>query len=101
MALVAIFIFGAANANAQKAVKLGHFNSRDLIQKLPDYTRAQDTLKAYVESLRGDLESMQKEVERLSSEYQAKKDQLSDLLKANKEKEIQDAYSRLQTFQSN
>lgn len=101
LVFAAIVTFAAVNVNAQKAVKLGHFNSKDLIQKMPDYEQAQNTLKDYVEQLRGDMEAMQKEVERLSAEYQAKKDQLSDLLKQTKEKEIQDAYNRMQTFNAN
>lgn len=101
LALTALFVLGTGVANAQKTVKLGHFNSKDLIQKMPDYEQAQNTLKDYVEQLRTEMESMQKEFERLSSEYQAKRDQLSDLLKQNKEKEINDAYQRIQTFQAN
>ncbi|MBR1626600.1 MAG: OmpH family outer membrane protein, partial [Bacteroidales bacterium] len=97
----ALFTFAAFSADAQKPVKLGHFNSKDLIQKMPDYEQAQNTLKEEMDKLRSDMEEMQKEVERLSTEYQAKRDQLSDLLKQTKEKEIQDAYNRLQTFQAN
>ena len=101
LVIAALFTFAAVSTNAQKAVKLGHFNSNDLIQKMPDYEQAQNTLKGYVEDLRTEMDGMQKEVERLSAEYQAKKDQLSDLLKQTKEKEIQDAYNRLQAFQAN
>jgi outer membrane protein len=86
---------------AQKAVKIGHFNSSDLIKKMPEYAAAQDTLKAYANEIQSELENMQKEVENLSNDYQAKKDQLSALLKSNKEKEINDAYTRMQTFRTN
>ncbi len=101
LVVVAMFSFAAVNVNAQKAVKLGHFNSSELIQSMPDYEQAKKTLEDFFQELRATGEEMQKEVERLNSEYQAKKDQLSDLLKQTKEKEIQDAYSRLQNFQAN
>lgn len=101
LALAFVLTFSVGNVTAQKNVKLGHFSSKDLIQKMPEYSAAQDTLKAFVEQLRGDLESMQKEFDNLSADYQAKKDQLSNLLKQNKEKELQDAYTRIQTFQAN
>lgn len=101
LVLAAVLVFAAAGVNAQRTVKLGHFSSKELIQKMPDYEKAQNTLKEEMEKLRGEVEEMQKEVERLSSEYQSKRDQLSDLLKQTKEKEIQDAYNRLQTFQAN
>lgn len=101
LALTVLLTFSFGNAEAQKASKFGHFSSQDLIQKMPEYTAAQDTLKNYVEQLRTDLESMQKEFDNLQADYQAKKDQLSNLLKQNKEKELQDAYTRIQTFQAN
>ena len=101
LVFAALLSFFAVNTNAQKAVKLGHFNSRDLIQKMPDYARAQDTLNQEMTKLRTELSEMQQEIERLSAEYDAKKDQLSDLLKQTKEKEIKDAYTRYQSHQSN
>ncbi|MBQ7984636.1 MAG: OmpH family outer membrane protein [Bacteroidales bacterium] len=101
LTLAALFTFFAANTYAQRAVKLGHFNSKDLIVKMPDYDKAQNTLKEYMEQLNTELESMVKEYQRLESEYMAKKDQLSDLLKQNKEKELNDAAQRIQAFRSN
>jgi len=101
LVFAALLSFFAVNTNAQKTVKLGHFNSRDLIQKMPDYAKAQDTLNQEMEKLRAELAEMQQEVERLSNDFEAKKNQLSDLLKQTKEKEIKDAYSRYQNHQAN
>lgn len=86
---------------AQKTLKIGHFKSAELIQKMPEYDSAQTKLQAYSVQIQGELESMVKEVERMQAEYESKADQLSDLLKQNKQKEIQDAYNRCQTFRQN
>lgn len=101
VALAIVLAFSVNTSFAQRALKLGHFNSSEVIPKLPDYEKAQAEFKNYAEQLQADLELMGKEVERLQSEYQAKQDQLSDLLKQSKEKEIQDAYNRYQTFRQN
>jgi outer membrane protein len=87
------------NLFAQKTVKLGHFSSTDLIKKMPEGDSAQVVMKAYMAELQGEAESMQKEYQRLTSEYQAKEAQLSDLLKASKQKEIQSVGERFQEFQ--
>ena len=87
------------NSFAQKAVKLGHFSSTELIKKMPEGDSAQVVMKAYMAELQGEAESMQKEYQRLVSEYQAKEAQLSDLLKASKQKEIQSVNERFQEFQ--
>lgn len=101
LVLAVLFSLTSATVSAQKSVKIGHFNSSELIKKMPEYAAAQDTLKAYANEIQSELDNMQKEVERLSSDYNANKDQLSALLKSNKEKEINDAYTRMQTFRSN
>lgn len=91
----------AQNLFAQKSQKLGHFNSSDLIKLMPEADSAQVTMKKYVEDLQSEAKSMNDEYQRLVSEYQAKKDQLSDLLRQNKEKEIQSAGERFQEFKEN
>ncbi|MBP1631228.1 MAG: OmpH family outer membrane protein [Bacteroidetes bacterium] len=89
------------NVFAQKAIKLGHFNSSELIKKMPEGDSAQAEMKKYMEELQTEAESMQKEYQRLAAEYQAKEAQLSDLLKSSKQKEIQSVGERFQEFQQN
>src|SRR5574344_1263176 len=84
---------------SKKSVKLVHFNSSELIKRMPQSDSAQATLKAYVEDIQKELEAMQKEYQRLVDDYQAKESQLSELLKANKQQEIKDVSNRYQAFQ--
>ncbi|MCH3924165.1 MAG: OmpH family outer membrane protein [Bacteroidales bacterium] len=96
---LAIMFSLTSSVFAQKAVKLGHFNSSELIKRMPESDSAQATLKAYVEDIQKELEGMQKEYQRLVDDYQAKESQLSELLKANKQQEIKDVSNRYQAFQ--
>jgi outer membrane protein len=47
------------------------------------------------------LKSMQTELQTLYTEYQSKKDQMSDLIKQTKEAELQDKETRMRQFQEN
>lgn len=100
LTLAAIFIF-AGGLYAQKTVKLGHFNSSDLMKRMPEADSVQNVMKNYTAELESELKAMQSEYTRLVQEYEAKKDQLTDLLKANKENEIRGVMERMETFQQN
>ena len=82
-----------------KKIKLGHFNSNELMQKMPEAKQAETQLQEYVADLQAEMELMNQEYNRLMQEYEAKKDQLTDLLKANKENEIKSVVERMQNFQ--
>lgn len=97
--ILALFLGLCGNLAAQKSVKIGHFNSADLIKKMPEGDSAQVRVARYVAELQSEMESMQKEYEKLVTEYQAKEAELSDFLKTNKQKEIQSVMERMQVFQ--
>lgn len=86
------------DAMAQK-VKLGHFNSNELMQRMPEAEAQSTKLQEYVADLQAEMELMNQEYNRLTQEYEAKKDQLTDLLRTNKENEIRSVMERMQTFQ--
>lgn len=100
LVLAAIFTF-AGGLYAQKTVKLGHFNSSELMKRMPEADSVQNVLKSYTAELESELKAMQSEYTRLVQEYETKKDQLTDLLKANKENEIRGVMERMETFQQN
>ncbi|MEE1097023.1 MAG: OmpH family outer membrane protein [Bacteroidales bacterium] len=89
------------NAYAQKSVKLGHFNSSELMKRMPEADSIQNVLKDYAAELDAELKAMQGEYTRLLQEYEAKQDQLTDLLKKNKENEIRSVMERMEVFQQN
>lgn len=99
--VVAAFCLFATGAFAQKSIKLGHFNSSELMKRMPEADSVQNVLKDYAAELEAELKAMQNEYTRLTQEYEAKKDQLTDLLRANKENEIRGVLERMEMFQQN
>lgn len=96
--LVVMFAFGTT-AVAQKTVKLGHINSSELMQIMPGRDEAQATLLKEVDELQNTMKNMQAELEQRYNEYMGKKDQMSDLIRQTKERELQDMGNRIQDFQ--
>lgn len=98
--LVCLFAMGTTTM-AQKNVKLGHINSNELMQIMPGRDSAQTALQSKVEELEGTLKAMQSEMEQRYNEYMAKQDQMSDLIKQTKQRELQDMGTRIEEFQQN
>ncbi|MBO7276442.1 MAG: OmpH family outer membrane protein [Bacteroidales bacterium] len=96
--VLAVLCLLGTDSFAQK-IKLGHFNSNDLMQRMPEADSAQVKLQEYVADLQAEMELMSQEYNRLMQEYETKKDQLTDLLRANKENEIRSVAERMQNFQ--
>ncbi len=100
--LIALFVAMVSlcgTSMAQKTIKLGHINSSDLMQIMPGREEAQATLQKDVDELQATLKNMQNELEQKYNDYVGKKDQLSDLIRQTKERELQDMGNRIQEFQ--
>ena len=95
--VLAVLCLLGTDTFAQK-IKLGHFNSNELMQKMTEAKQAETQLQEYVADLQAEMELMSQEYNRLTEEYEAKKDQLTDLLKQNKQKEIMSVAERMQAF---
>jgi len=83
-------------ANLMFAQKLGHINSLQLLQKMPDVVSAEKELEAHGKKLQTQIQNMYLEYEKKVTEF---KNQESELIPAVKEmqlKEIQDIQQRLQ-----
>lgn len=87
--------------SAQKALKLGHINSQELLASMPE----SDSAQAHLEKIAAEHEAI---LEELSVEFNKKFDAyrlgienktLSDLARATKEAELQDLQNRIQTFE--
>ncbi|MBO4751624.1 MAG: OmpH family outer membrane protein [Bacteroidales bacterium] len=101
IALLVIMASVCGTAMGQKPVKLGHINSSDLMQIMPGREEAQNTLQKEVDELQTTLKNMQNELEQRYNDYMGKKDQMSDLIRQTKERELQDMGTRIQEFQEN
>lgn len=84
-------------ANAQE-LKFGHVDSQALLANMPDKLAAEKTLQDEASKLEEQLKIMSADLEQKYNEYISKRDSLPELIRATKEKEIQDADQRIQSY---
>jgi len=82
-------------------LKFGHINSDELIQALPQFTTANDSLESFRQELVNALELMTVELNNKSDAYNKASKTLTDLVKQSKEQELVDMNRRIQEFQNN
>jgi outer membrane protein len=99
-ALFIIVAMAGQNAQAQN-LKFGHINSDELIQALPDFALANDSLEKFRQELINALELMSVELNNKSDAYNKEMKNLSEIVKQNKEQELVDMNRRIQEFQTN
>lgn len=88
-----------AGINAQ-TLKLGHINSQELLQSMPESDSAQLKLEEYATKLENDMERMQVEFNNKYEDYINNAETYSELIRQTKESELGDLQNRIQQFQS-
>src|SRR3954463_14713758 len=78
------------NAPAIAQQKIGHVNSVELLAAMPDKKQADTTLQKFKKSLDDQLKTMQGELQSKYQTYMAKRDSLSEPVRASREQELQD-----------
>ncbi len=96
--LFSALMLGAFGTVQAQNLKFGHINSMELMQAMPETDSAQVKLQAYAAELENTIKLMKTELENKQMEYQNSKGQWSDLIRATKERELQDLYNRTQEF---
>lgn len=96
--IVAIVVLCSANTVVAQELKFGHINIQEMIMQLPDKIEADKTLKKEAESLQNNLKVMTEDLDKKYNDYMASRDTLPDLIRATKEKEIQDYDQRIKNF---
>lgn len=91
-----IMIAGSFTANAQK---IGHINLDSLIGLMPESKVAQQAVQAYAKQLEQQVTAMQTELQTKYAEFQEKSKDLAEVVRASKEKELNDLNTRIQEFQ--
>lgn len=94
-----VLIAVAANANAQKASKIGHIDFGKVLEQMPGQDTVKTVMEKYVQSLQSELQTMQSELEMKNADYQKNAAGMSNIIKTTKEKEMQDLQDRIQAFQ--
>ncbi len=96
---IVLLIAVAASANAQKATKIGHIDFGKVLEQMPGQDTVKVVMEKYVQSLQGELQTMQSELEMKGADYQKNVASMSSIIKNTKEKEITDLQGRIEAFQ--
>lgn len=93
-------ICGFTIANAQS--KFGHVNTQEIIQAMPEYSKAESEIKALQSQYEADLKSMQDELQKKGEAFDKEQATLPDNIKQRRQQELQDMYQKIQqSFQDN
>ena len=92
-------ICGFTTANAQK---FGHVNTQEIIQAMPEYTKAKSEIDALQQQYEADLKSMQDELQKKAEAFDKEQATLPDNIKQRRNQELQDMYTKIQqSYQDN
>ena len=91
-AICAICGFTTANAQA----KFGHVNTQEIIQAMPEYTKAKSEIDALQQQYEADLKSMQDELQKKAEAFDKEQATLPDNIKQRRNQELQDMYTKIQ-----
>ncbi len=97
--LATIALSAVAVAASAQDFKFAHIDSQKLISELPERMAANETLQAEATKLEEQLRVMQADLETKYNEYLNDRETMPELIRATKEKEIQDANQRMQSYQ--
>ena len=92
-------ICGFSTANAQK---FGHVNSQEIMQLMPEYTKARTEIEELTKQYEADLKSMQDEYQKKGQEYEKLPATTPANIKQRREQELQEMMQKIQqTYQDN
>ncbi len=98
--LFAVFFAFASQTQAQ-TVKIGHVDSNEIMEMMPERTDIENKLKAFEQQLENEMRTMLEEYQKKVNDYQDNLSTMSNLIRQSKEKEITDLQTRIQDFQQN
>jgi outer membrane protein len=95
--VLALVLVGSASfAQAQK---IAHLSFDSLVSMMPETKTATDAAQSYLKGLEQESIAMQTEFESKYKDYMEKSAGMSDILKRNKEEDLQQLQTRIQEFQ--
>ena len=92
-------ICGFTTANAQK---FGHVNSQEIVQAMPEFTKARTDIEALTKQYEADLKSMQDELQKKADEFDKLPADTPENIKQRRQQELQEMYQKIQqNYQDN
>ena len=84
------------------AQKFGHVNAQEIIQVMPEYTKAKTEIDALQQQYEAALKSMQEEFTKKVKDYEANAQTLPENIKQRREQELTEMQQKIQqSFQDN
>ena len=91
---------GFTTANAQQ--KFGHVNSQEIIQAMPEFSKARTEIEALTKQYEADLKSMYEELQKKGDAYEKEQATLPANIKERREKELAEMQQKSQqSYQDN
>ncbi|GAB3265341.1 hypothetical protein GCM10027347_32990 [Larkinella harenae] len=90
----------ATTAAPTASVKIGYTNMEYILQNVPEFKDIQNQLTIQRSQLEKQFQDMSKEFQDKLGAYEKGQTQMSDLIRADKEKELQGLQQRIQEFQA-
>ncbi len=90
---------GITTASAQK---FGHVNSQEIVQAMPEFTKARTDIEALTKQYEADLKSMQDELQKKADEFDKLPADTPENIKQRRQQELQEMYQKIQqNYQDN
>ena len=91
---------GFTTANAQQ--KFGHVNYQEIIQAMPEFSKARTEIEALTKQYEADLKSMYEELQKKGEAYEKEQATLPANIKERREKELAEMQQKIQqNYQDN
>ena len=97
---IALLLCALVSSHAEAQAKIGWINSSTIMETLPEAQDAQRKLDNLVADWQGELAKMQNEWQKKYEEYDKKKLILTDQLRAESEKELQDLDKKVADYRN-
>jgi len=97
--ILMLLVFAPLTMMAQK---FGHVNAQEVIQAMPEFTKARQEIEALQKQYEADLKGMQEELQKKAEAFEKEQATLPDNIKQRREQELQEMYQKIQqNYQDN
>lgn len=97
--LLMLLMFAPMTMMAQK---FGHVNASEIMQAMPEFTKARTEIEALQKQYEDDLKSMQDELQKKADAFEKEQATLPDNIKQRREAELNEMYQKIQqSYQDN
>jgi len=96
--VVVVLMAGAMRVSAQDALKIGYTNADYVLSLLPEAKQIDAELKAYEKQLQNQIQAKYNNLQEKMTDYQNNAQTWDDLIRSDKEQEIQSLQQSIQKF---